>query len=69
VEKPDLGPVDLVLSYRHPGKMARLAKRSEGRLRVVDSQTAYFRLQPGEREPLALFAAIQHLLRLRLRSL
>ncbi len=62
LENPDLGPVDLVLGYRHPGKMQRLAKRSEGRLRVVDLQSAYFRLRPDEREPEALFAALQHLL-------
>jgi transcription-repair coupling factor (superfamily II helicase) len=67
-ENPDLGPADVVLGYRHPAKMQRLAKRSAGRLRVVDAQTAYFRLRPEEREPLALFAVLQHLLRLRARS-
>jgi transcription-repair coupling factor (superfamily II helicase) len=64
VEDPELGPIDLVLGCRHPAKMARLAKRSQERLRVVDAQTAYFRLKPDEREPLPLYAAIQHLLRL-----
>jgi transcription-repair coupling factor (superfamily II helicase) len=62
-ENPDLGPADVVLGYRHPRKMERLAKRADGRLRVVDSQTAYFRLRPDERDPESLFAVLQHLLR------
>ncbi|MCI0682174.1 MAG: transcription-repair coupling factor [Gemmataceae bacterium] len=62
-DNPDLGPADVVLGFRHPRKMERLAKRADGRLRVVDSQTAYFRTRPDEREPLPLFAVIQHLLR------
>lgn len=58
------GPVDLVLVYRHPPKIERLAKRAEGRLRIADAQSAYFRLKPNELEPLSLFASIKHLLRL-----
>jgi transcription-repair coupling factor (superfamily II helicase) len=58
------GPVDLVLAYRQPRKMERLAKRAEGRLRIADAQSAYFRLRPDEYEPLALFDAIKNLLRL-----
>jgi transcription-repair coupling factor (superfamily II helicase) len=69
LENGDLGPVDVVLGYRHPRKMERLAKRSAGRVRIVDSQTAYFRLTPEEREPFALFAGIQQLLRLQARSI
>jgi transcription-repair coupling factor (superfamily II helicase) len=57
-------PIDLVFKYRHPRKAERLAKRAENRLRVVDAQSAYFRLVPEEYEPLTLFATIKHLLRL-----
>jgi hypothetical protein len=57
-------PIDLVLQYRHPRKAERLAKRAESRLRIVDAQSAYFRLTPEEYDPLTLFATIKHLLRL-----
>jgi transcription-repair coupling factor (superfamily II helicase) len=59
-----LGPVDVVLGYRNPRKIKRLAERSEGRLRIVDEATAYFRLSPAETEPEALYACLKHLLRL-----
>jgi transcription-repair coupling factor (superfamily II helicase) len=59
-----LGPVDVVLGYRNPRKLQRLAERSEGRLRVVDEATAYFRLSPAETEPEALYSCLKHLLRL-----
>jgi transcription-repair coupling factor (superfamily II helicase) len=58
------GPIDLVMSYRHPRKVEQLAKRAGSRLRIVDAQSAYFRLRPEEYEPLALFECIKHLLRL-----
>jgi transcription-repair coupling factor (superfamily II helicase) len=58
------GPIDLVLEYRQPRKAERLAKRAENRLRIVDAQSAYFRLRPEEYEPLALYERIKHLLRL-----
>ena len=58
------GPIDLVLGYRDSRKMERVAKRAAGRLRVVDAATAYFRLEPAEYEPLALYHAVKHLLRL-----
>jgi transcription-repair coupling factor (superfamily II helicase) len=64
MENPDLGPVDLVLGYRNPRKMKRLAERAEGRLRVVDAQTAYFRLHVEERAPAELYPVMKHLLRL-----
>ena len=64
-----LGPVDVVLGYRNPRKLQRLAERSEGRLRVVDEATAYFRLSPAETEPEALYASLKHLLRLPQRPL
>ncbi len=57
-------PVDLVLGYRDARKVQRLAKRADGRLRVVDEASAYFRLEPEEYEPLTLYQAVKHLLRL-----
>ncbi len=57
------GPIDLVLHYRSPRQVQRLAERSDGRLRVVDEQAAYFRLSPAESEPEALYAGLRHLLR------
>jgi transcription-repair coupling factor (superfamily II helicase) len=56
------GPIDLVLGYRNARKIKRVAALSGGRLRVVDDSTAYFRLEPGEAEPLALYARLKDLL-------
>jgi transcription-repair coupling factor (superfamily II helicase) len=56
------GPVDVVLSYRNPRKIQRLAALSGGRLRVVDGASAYFRLEPGETEPMALHQRLKELL-------
>ncbi len=64
LEKSLAGPTDVVLGYRSPRKVAKLAERSEGRLRVVDQATAYLRLRGDEHEPLQLFALLKHLLRL-----
>jgi transcription-repair coupling factor (superfamily II helicase) len=64
-----VGPVDLVMVYRHPRKIERLAKREGDRLRIVDGQSAYLRLLPEELEPLALYERIKHLLRLPTRPL
>ena len=63
------GPVDVVLSYRNPRKMERLAKRAGPRLRIVDGISAYYRLEPGELEPPALHECLKHLLRLPERKL
>ena len=41
-----------------------LAERSEGRLRVVDAESAYLRLLPEELEPLRLYEILRELLRL-----
>ncbi len=49
------GPLDVVLGYRNPRKIQRLAERSGGRLRVVDGASAYYRLDPGEADPLTLY--------------
>jgi transcription-repair coupling factor (superfamily II helicase) len=59
-----IGPIDLVLGYRHPRKVERLVKQSEDRLKIVDGQSAYLRLRPPEFQPLRLFERIKHLLRL-----
>jgi transcription-repair coupling factor (superfamily II helicase) len=59
-----IGPIDLVLGYRNARKVQRLEKRAAGRLRVVDGVQAYFRLEPEEYEPLTLYRAVKHLLRL-----
>jgi transcription-repair coupling factor (superfamily II helicase) len=55
---------DVVLGYRSARLIQRLANRSNGRLRVVDDRSAYFRLKPAETEPLALHATLKTLLRL-----
>jgi transcription-repair coupling factor (superfamily II helicase) len=57
------GPLDVVLGYRGPRRIKQLAERSGGRLRVVDEHSAYFRLEPGEVSPPALYSCLKHLLR------
>jgi transcription-repair coupling factor (superfamily II helicase) len=71
---PDSGsaksrPTDVVLGYRNRRRIDRLAKRSNGRLRIVDGASAYFRLKSEEFAPDALHACLKDLLRLPLRSL
>jgi transcription-repair coupling factor (superfamily II helicase) len=61
--EPSLGPIDLVLSYRNRRRIDRLAARAEGRLRIVDEQSAYFRLKPDELAPPDLYDRVKHLLR------
>jgi transcription-repair coupling factor (superfamily II helicase) len=61
--------IDVVLHYRSPRSIQRLANRSGGRLRIVDDSTAYFRLQPDEIAPAALFTCLKELLRLPARRL
>ena len=56
------GPTDVVLGYRNAKRIKALARRSDGRLRVVDQDSAYFRLQPGELEPLRLYETLRALL-------
>ncbi|MBM4071558.1 MAG: transcription-repair coupling factor [Planctomycetes bacterium] len=58
------GTVDLVLVYRNGRRLKRLAARADGRLKIVDEVSAYFRLRPKESAPDALYAAIKYLLRL-----
>jgi transcription-repair coupling factor (superfamily II helicase) len=56
------GPIDVVLGYRNPRKIKRLAALSGGRLRVVDGSSAYYRLEPAEAEPLVLYQRLKDLL-------
>ncbi|HEV3447108.1 MAG TPA: transcription-repair coupling factor [Gemmataceae bacterium] len=64
-----VGPLDVVLGYRNPRRIKRLAEQSRGRLRVVDQNSAYFRLAPQETEPEVLYARLKDLLRLPVPSL
>ena len=57
------GPVDIVLTYQSVKKIETLAKRSGGRLRIVDKQSAYFRLRPPERNAMGLYRVLQELLK------
>ncbi len=66
LEKPAegvVGPTDVVLGYRNTKRIEELAARSGGRLRVVDDASAYFRPQPEELEPEAMYNALKDLLR------
>jgi hypothetical protein len=54
----------VVLEYRNARRIARLAERSDGRLRIVDDHSAYFRLKAAEVEARALYACLKDLLRL-----
>jgi transcription-repair coupling factor (superfamily II helicase) len=59
-----VGPLDVVLGYRNPRKIKRLAERSDGRLRIVDADSAYLRLAPAETDPEAMYGCLKDLLRL-----
>ena len=61
---PIAGAIDVVFGFRNLHKMNKLVKRTGPRLRIVDDQSAFFRLEAAEVEPLALFECIRHLLRL-----
>jgi transcription-repair coupling factor (superfamily II helicase) len=64
LEKSLSGPTDVVLGYRNPRRIRRLADVSKGRLRVVDDHSAYYRLESAEqRDDLALFQCLKTLLR------
>ncbi|HEY1861737.1 MAG TPA: transcription-repair coupling factor [Gemmataceae bacterium] len=58
------GPTDVVLGYRAARLVKALAERSRGRLKVVDHQSAYFRLSPKELDQTRLFQTLQSLLRI-----
>jgi transcription-repair coupling factor (superfamily II helicase) len=53
---------DLVLAYRHRKRIERLAELSGKRLRVVDAESAYFRLRGREAEPANLYETLKALL-------
>jgi transcription-repair coupling factor (superfamily II helicase) len=66
LEKPPegvTGPTDVVLGYKSARRVRELADRSKGRLRVVDAESAYFRLRPSEESPEGLYKALRELLR------
>ena len=63
-QPPTHGAIDVVLGYRNPRKLERLVKRTGPRLRIVDGVSAYYRLDPGEEEPLDLYDVLKHVLRL-----
>ncbi len=58
------GPTDVALGYRSAKRIKALADRSEGRLRIVDQDSAYYRLLPKELPPLAMYESLKELLRL-----
>lgn len=55
------GP-DIVLTYRSEKRINQLAAASKGRLKVVDEQSAYYRLHEGEDDPLVLYGLLKGLL-------
>jgi transcription-repair coupling factor (superfamily II helicase) len=57
------GPTDVVLGYKNAKRIKALAERSAGRLRVVDAESAYFRLKPREESQAALYETLKQLLR------
>jgi transcription-repair coupling factor (superfamily II helicase) len=64
LEKSPAGLTDVVLGYRNPRRIRRLAERSKGRLRVVDERSAYYRLATAEhRDATALYQCLKTLLR------
>ena len=55
------GP-DLVFSYRNRDKADSLAKRSRGRVKVVDESSLYLRLQPHEDDPESMYQLLLDIL-------
>jgi transcription-repair coupling factor (superfamily II helicase) len=65
LEKPiegGSGPTDVVLGYRNPRRIQALAARSNGRLRIVDEASAYFRPTGDELDSFALYTTLKALL-------
>jgi transcription-repair coupling factor (superfamily II helicase) len=56
------GPTDLVLNYRSSRQIKRVAQASNDRLRIVDENSAYFRLTKDETSPEGLYACLRRLL-------
>jgi transcription-repair coupling factor (superfamily II helicase) len=55
------GP-DLVFNYRNPKKAEKLAQFSRGRLKIVDGENLYWRLQQGEDDPIVLYELLRQLM-------
>ncbi|MCS7167537.1 MAG: transcription-repair coupling factor [Gemmatales bacterium] len=55
------GP-DLVLGYRQPVLMQKLARRFAKRLRIVDEVSAYYRLEPADIQPENIYHQLKTLL-------
>lgn len=55
--------LDVVFAYRNPKKATQLVERNGGRLKIIDANDIYIRLQPGEEDPLTLFGLLGHWLR------
>ncbi|MCS7159158.1 MAG: TRCF domain-containing protein, partial [Gemmatales bacterium] len=55
------GP-DVVLGYRDAQRLQKLLRRFPKRLRLVDESTAYFRLQPDDTSPAAIYGQLKKLL-------
>jgi transcription-repair coupling factor (superfamily II helicase) len=53
---------DMVLGYRHRTRIERLAELSGKRLRVVDAESAYYRLRGREAQPPQLYETLKALL-------
>jgi transcription-repair coupling factor (superfamily II helicase) len=56
------GPTDVVLKYKKADRIKALAARAKGRLRVVDEETAYFRLHADEMDAEGLYNCLRELL-------
>jgi transcription-repair coupling factor (superfamily II helicase) len=61
--EPGAEPTYAVLGYRNDRRVKQLAERAQGRLRIVDETSAYFRLEAEELAAAGLYAALKHLLR------
>jgi transcription-repair coupling factor (superfamily II helicase) len=55
--------MDVVFGYRNARRIQDLAARSDGRLRIVDDSSAYFRPTGEELEPLTLYETLKNLFR------
>jgi transcription-repair coupling factor (superfamily II helicase) len=53
---------DIVLTYRSARLIRKLAERAGERFRVVDEKSTYYRLGPGDEEPLRLYGTLRQLL-------
>ena len=54
---------DIVLTYKSARLIRKLAAHGGERFRVVDEKSAYYRLGPGDEEPIKLYGMLRALLR------